>query len=268
MRSYVILIMVLLMCVNLYADIDESTDLSPKRGKELLFVQIESGYSWMQKADISGATFENSWDLANEGYNAPLSNSAFLGFAIGVKPLSFLDMNFSYGLYEIIHYEKYQTGTDAAPGFTGNCRIRYFDLNHKNVMANLYLHPGKGSWSIESSCVTIFPYIGGGVGVGLNYVNNFHTIAYSEGVGSTTTIDERVFSSHFAWQAGAGLTFSACDNRIAFDLGYRYYCGGKFRTGTKHIINTSTYEGTFGTGPGWKGKIIANQFVIAFRFSF
>jgi hypothetical protein len=264
MRKIITVLFTIFVCSSVFA-VNEDTE---KIERDLMFFQVQSGYAWLGKADISGATEANNWDSSNEGYNAQLSDASFLDFAIGFYPFSFLDVGVSYGFYETMHYEKYQTGTSETEGFTGSHRIRYLDVDHKNVMVNLTFHPPKNMFSIDTSLVSVFPFIGGGFGIGINRVNNFHTVGYSNEVGSTTTIGSRYNNNSFAWQANAGLTFAACNHKLAFDLGYRYLDGGTFKSASKFMLNTSTYEGAYFSTHGWSGKIKAHEAVVAFRYSF
>jgi hypothetical protein len=264
-------IVVVLLAIVCSCNLLSATSIDYKKEyKELMFLHIRSGYAWLGHADISNATVANQWDLANEGYNASLSNAGFWDFAIGFYPLSFLDVDVSYGTYETMHYEKYQTGTSSTTAFTGGNRMRYFDVDHKNIMLNATLHPRKGEFSIDTSCVSISPFVGGGFGLGINRINNFHTVAYSTDgkTGSTTSIGFRNTNKSCAWQLNAGLTFSACNHKVAFDLGYRYHNGGTFKTGDKFMANVNDFKGAFCPATGWKGKIRAHEAVVAFRFNF
>jgi len=237
-----------------------------------MFAQVQSGYSWMQKTNIACATVANGWDFANEGYNAKFNNVAFWDFLIGVRPASFIDLAISYGIYQTMHYEKYQTGESATVGFTGNRRQRFFDLDHKNILFNIIVHPTNKNLSLNLSNLKIFPFIGTGIGAGFNQVGNFYTVAYSTddeiGVGSVTTLGQRCNSSSFAWQANIGLTFSSIRNNVSFDIGYRYYNGGKFRSANNFMINTLDYAGKHFATPGWQGIMSTNQLIFAFRFDF
>jgi opacity protein-like surface antigen len=250
--------------------------------RKKVFVHIQSGHAWMRKANIACATVANGWDLAKEGYNAKLSNTAFWDFALGIRPWSFLDAGVSYGVYQTMHYEKYQTGEDVKTiGFTSDRRMRFFDLDHKNVMFNVALHPAEDKLTLNVDTVRIFPFVGGGIGVGLHQLNKFYTVGYAGikseeegaldtfGVGSTTTIGQRRNSNSFAWQVNAGLTCASADNSVAFDLGYRYYDGGKFKTATQFMANTPDYQGSFvKPKSGWRGHVRSHQIVITFRYSF
>lgn len=267
-----ILFSTLISCFGVFAAHGAQENVTKK---DLMYTQMGSGYAWMRTANIACATVENDWDAAIEGYNAKLNNVAFLDFALGFRPATCFDLDISYGIYQTMHYQKYQTGTSTTAAFTGTKRMRFFDLDHKNILINGILHPSGDIFCITLSRVTIFPYVGAGIGAGFYQLGKFYTIAYSElndsfGVGSTTSIGQLCCGTSFAWQGTLGLTIKSTKQPIAFDIGYRYYSGGNF-FGPKQCImaNTTDYQGGYWTpGASWKGRIRSNQLVFAFRFDF
>jgi hypothetical protein len=173
----------------------------------------------------------------------------------------------AYTYFQGFHYQKFQSGTSDTAGFTGKRRNRYFDLDHQNVMFNLSLYPEKHLY-FSLAKLEISPYLGLGIGAGFFRVINFHTVAYSEGVGSTTSIGTKTNNTAFAWQGFAGMRFHPQLSCMHIDLGYRYYDGGRFQGPDFVYCNTPDLEGSPSPGTPWKGKLRTNQFTIAFNFWF
>lgn len=247
----------------------ESTEtISSEASMSKMFAQIKTGYAWSRHITIHDATVANDWDDSVEGYNASLTNTAFTEFAVGGYPCSFMDLSLSYAYYGTIHYQKYQTGISNTTGFTGDRRIRFFDFDHQNLLVNMMLHLPKDTYALTGNSLSIFPYIAAGIGAGFNQVNNFHTVAYNNGVGSTTSVGNITNGVSFAWQVGGGITFSTFKDRIAIDLGYNYYSSGRFKTSNSVMVNTDAFQGQLDASVPWKGTYSANEIILAFRVNF
>lgn len=247
----------------------ESTQASDSEASmSKMFAQIKTGYAWSCDSTIHDATVANGWDDSVEGYNSSLTDTAFTEFAVGGYPLSFMDVALSYAYYGTVHYQKYQTGVSNTIGFTGDRRMRFFDFDHQNLLVNMILHLPKDRYSLVGNKLSIFPYIGAGIGAGFNQVNNFHTVAYHNGVGSTTSVGNIMTGVSFAWQVGAGITCSTFKERIAIDLGYQYYSSGRFKTSNSLMLNTDAFQGQLDASVPWKGTYTANEIILAFRFNF
>ncbi len=242
-----------------YADAPVQT----QKAKNPYYAFVGSGYAWSLKAGIHNPD-PGYWDAAQEGYNSDLGDSPFFTIGLGKQLWRILHLDLSYTYYQTFHYQKQQTGTSSTPGFTGARRTRYFDLDNQNVLFSASLYP----WQIKTGCGAFTPYAGGGVGVGINRVSNFHTVAYdsSADVGSTTSIGGPVTKGVFAWRVLAGIRFAPKIEHFSFDLGYRYYNGGKF-TGPSKIQNY-TGGGATTYGKPWKGYIKSNEIYFTVNFDY
>lgn len=227
---------------------------------------IGTGYAWSLKAGIENPD-PSFWDEAIQGYNNSLGGSPFLTFGFGRKFLSYLRTDFSYTYFQTFHYVKFQTGISSTPGFTGDNRTRFFDLDNQNILFNLSFYPEKHFyftfWSLDIS-----PFIGGGIGVGFNRVTNFHTVGASHSVGSTTSIGHAASQSSFAWQGLGGLRFHPINSSTSFDIGYHYYDGGTFKGPTNIYVNDAVSLGEPSFGTAWKGKLRTHQISGTFNLSF
>lgn len=227
---------------------------------------IQTGYAYSFDAGISNPD-PLFWDAAAQGYNANLGGSPFLGVGFGRSILYYLRVEAAYTYFQGFHYQKFQSGSSGTAGFTGSKRNRYFDLDHQNVMFNFSLYPEKHCY-FSLARLDVSPYIGLGLGAGFSRVMNFHTVAYSEGVGSTTSIGTKTNRTALAWQGFAGIRLHPSRSCMNFDLGYRYYDGGRFQGPNFVYANTKDLQGNPTSGKAWRGKLRTNQFTIALNFWF
>jgi hypothetical protein len=239
-----------------------------KKGR--LFTQLQSGYAWMRPTNIRGTTIKNGWEHANDGYEEPLNNHAFWDIGIGVNAISFLDIIVSYGMHETMYYEKYQVGLQ------DKRRMRFFELDHRNVIFSLSIHPPKDSAVVHTAYVDVVPFVGGGIGAGFHSLTNFYTVEYRQamvgehpfGMGSATMLGDRQRKSSFAWQFNAGLTFASLYRHVSCDIGYRYYNGGTFKTSAQFMSNNELDKGAYRSAAPWCGLVRSHQVEFTFRINF
>jgi opacity protein-like surface antigen len=106
------------------------------------------------------------------------------------------------------------------------CGARCYDLYHGEHSAAVFLanaYFDLGTW------YGITPYIGGGVGAGVNWLQNFYDIS-AQPAGGFGFAQNRM-PTNFAWQIGAGLAYNVSPN-LKLEVGYRYLDLGKMSTGT------------------------------------
>lgn len=232
---------------------------------------VEVGYAWGTHSGVDNPD-PSFWDASDQGYDALFSNSPYLTVGYGRSFCDLFLFDVGYSIYQPFHFQKYQVTTSTTtPGFTGTSRTRFFDLDHQNVLFNFELFsPSMCSWA---SCWGNFtPYVGVGIGVGINRVSNFHTVGFRSivagtGIGSTTTIGRPVTTTNFAWQATAGLRFNPHGSALSFDVGYHYYSGGWFKGPTQLVSNSDSVLGGFNNGAAWEGRLRTNQLYIALNFA-
>lgn len=101
------------------------------------------------------------------------------------------------------------------------------------------------------------PYIGAGVGAGFLSMKSSNTVDGGVYNGSLSTN----YGDHtrFAWNVGAGVSFTV-NERLAFDLGYRYADYGQAKSGTVVAANGYALRG--------KSDITMHQFILGARISF
>jgi opacity protein-like surface antigen len=240
-------------------------EVSTKTDKERSWYGIiGTGYAWSQEAGIHNPN-TSQWDDSSNGYDSTLGSSQFFTFGFG-KQLStyfFLDMTYSY--FQTFHYMKAQIGSDSgASDFGFTRRIRFFDLDNQNILFNLSIYQKKYfSWHALS--MTFSPFIGGGIGVGLNRVSNFYTVTAT---GTTTSIGRRYNKNSFAWQVMGGLRLRPVNSSISIDLGYHYYVGGGFKCPSKIYVENSSFLGAPVNATSWEGTLKTHQLSGTFNIPF
>ncbi|MCC5831874.1 MAG: porin family protein [Chlamydiales bacterium] len=233
---------------------------------------VGAGYAWSMKTGIDNPD-PSYWDFSNEGYNADLKESPFFYIGFG-RQVCGLDFDLTYSYYETFHYQKFQTGVSPTPGFTGEARTRFFDLNHQNLLFSIGYTPTWECLCWEFCDIRVRPHFGAGIGLGISHIDNFRTVSYVTlgeeeelGFGSTTSIGNRVRNTSFAWRVLASLRFSLpC--ALTLDVGYRYYDGGCFEGPSRIAINAAEFEGRLDSGKPWKGRLKTNELFLNLIFSF
>ena len=146
----------------------------------------------------------------------------------------------------------YRTGYSAHNSTVvfGNTLSGHADLNSFDALANVYYDIGKyGAFT---------PYVGGGIGFASNNVDTAQ-VTY---IGNSASINSASETS-FAWQLGFGTAVELTDT-LALDVGYRYFDGGEFQTGT-----TVTALGGSATLPhGVQGELHAHEIQAGLRWRF
>ncbi len=221
---------------------------------------VASGYAWSMDADIRGVDY-NFWSGSMEGYDADLGNEPFISLGFGYRLFHVLDIDFAYTLYDTFRYQKNQQDPFE------NRRSRYFDLDHQSALFNFTYFP----YTIGSICkkLEFTPFIGMGIGVGINQVSNFHTVYYDPtvGMGITTSIGPDHTRNSFAWQGTGGLRIHPVCSKLSLDLAYRYYNGGTFETPSQVTDYQGLNKGYTEKGKPWRGTLQTNELYFAINFA-
>lgn len=221
---------------------------------------IGAGYAWSMNTGIENPD-TSFWDPAIEGYNANLGNSPFITIGVGKTFCNMFCFDVGYSYYQTFHYQKFQTGTADTMGFTGSSRTRFFDLDHMNVLANFSYY--STCFAYDFCFARFTPFVGAGIGLGINRVSNFHTVGLTNNVGSTTSIGRATTKTSFAWQATGGIEIRPTCSALSIDIGYHYYDGGRFEGPSLILSNTL---GTAQNGSPWKGRLKANEVFLTLNF--
>ncbi len=227
---------------------------------------VGTGYAWTMDPGIDNPN-PADWDPSLQGYDNSFGGSPFLMIGLGREYFDLLHIDLSYTYYQTFHYQKYQTGVASTPGFTGSERMRFFDLDHQNILFDVSVYP----WSLQVLNVKVTPFAGAAIGVGFNQVTNFHTVGYdsSAGVGSTTSIGTTGVRAVFAWQVSAGVRIKPDLQHLSFDFGYHYYNGGSFTGPSNVMVNASPFNGGISSGNApWTGTLKANEFYFTLNLAY
>lgn len=229
------------------------------------FASIGTGYSWTLQPGIDNPN-PSEWDFSAQGYDSPIGDRGFYTFAAGRHVQEYLDVSLSYLVHENFNYQKFQTGDSATPDFTGTARNRFFTLNNRSLLVNVFLHPAH-YWA-NFTHFTLTPYVGAGIGYAYNKVNNFYTVATTtvDGtlIGSTDSVGTPIGKNSFACQGTAAINIlSPQQSHFSLNTGYRYYYGGKFNGSSSIYTNANGFV----AATPWSGSVQANQFFVEFQYN-
>lgn len=231
------------------------------------FLEFGSGISWSNNANITADPIR--WNPSPDGYNSRLGTVPLYTAGIGyiINPLISADVNYTFrGIYK---YKKHQVSTESNVQNPLGNRTRYFNLNSNALMFNVTLY-GQGlsdrlTYEMDSFGV-IQPIIGGGVGVSYNTMSNFHMVLDSNS--AVTSVMQDYTKSSFSWQLNAGLEWKK--DRFSFDLGYRYFNAGSFKSNNALITRTNDAGTpiTTNTIPAWSSTLSANEIYFTAKVAF
>lgn len=235
------------------------------------FLNMGTGYSFSREANIQVPQLGTFWDTAVQGYNANLGNAALYSAGAGYQFSNLIAVDVEATHRQQFNYHKFQTPTSGtSDGVSLGTKTRYFDLANTSVMANAYFFGSGLNWFIPVSCTVIMqPFIGGGIGVAYNTLSNFHSVLSTTTSGSNniaSIMNPKTFSA-FAWQAMIGLELVG-SNTWGFDLGYRYFDGGEFKTNnylTDPAVNPPLPPTS---APPWSGTLTSNEVFLNFKYMF
>lgn len=245
---------------------------------------IAAGYGWTTPLGITKNPDVFYWDEAVQGYDANVGDTQFIQLGVDRQfgPDRWLGVAYQVGAevnsMQDMHYRKYQTGTDLATEDSALSRMRSFDISHMSVLAHAQ---AQKEWSAKY--FRFAPMVEIGVGVGINRVYNFHTVAYKQniagidsgiGAGIVTSVGADASSTAgLAWQVGAGVQLRPMYNDdVTVQIGYRYYIGGSIVTPSRIMLNNDD----LGIGQGklaqvskpWEGCLAMHQLVVGLDIAF
>lgn len=219
---------------------------------------VASGYAWSMEANIRSVDY-SFWSSALDGYDSDLGSSPYIMLGFGYRFLNCCEVDFGYTLYGTFHYQKNQTDP------LENKRTRFFDLDHQSALFNFTYFP----YAFDLCKVELSPFIGGGLGVGINQVSDFETVYYNPtlGMGITTSIGSPHTRNSFAWQGTGGLRIHPMRSKLSLDIAYRYYNGGTFETPSLVTDYNGLDRGYTEKGKPWRGTLQTNQLYFSINFA-
>lgn len=156
-----------------------------------------------------------------------IGDAAFAGAGVGYQFNSWFRFDATAEYRTAAQYSAIQSYSDiwSAPGaspcgFSARCHDIYHGQHSAAVfLANAYFD--LGTW------YGITPFVGGGVGVGTNWLQNFYDVSAQPAGGFGYSRDR--MQTNFAWQLSAGLAYNVTPN-LKLEVGYRYLDLGRFNT--------------------------------------
>lgn len=228
------------------------------------YLQIGAGYSFSLKTTLSGID-PPCWDPAVEGYDSDLGSAPSFEVGLGYHITPCLSALISSSFRGGYHYEKFQTPVPGSASFDSlPSKTRYFDLDNTNVMFSLIANGAKVNGIHMDFCngTVLAPFIGAGIGVARNEVYNFHSVLTTSTGGFADVASDMTTKKtySFAAQGMVGASWLVTD-RTSFDLGYRFYYGGQFKS-NDYVVDISA--GAASTP--WKGNLLTNEVFLNLRY--
>lgn len=199
------------------------------------YLKLGTGATFPYKAKIHASPA--LWDPSPQGYNGSLGVEPIIEGGLGYEfcPLISTDLVFSYR--PNFSYKKFQTSTaTSTPGFAGT-KTRRFKLDIATMLFSAYLS-GRDicyiSWDFPCICSSLYPIIGGGVGVSQLKIFDFRSTGLpsvdplSNPFPSFTAENQYTIRYRFTYQVLAGLEFRY-HHSWALSLGYRWFDINRFK---------------------------------------
>lgn len=204
---------------------------------------------------------ESDWDFSLQGYSHDLGRSSVLGAGIGYVIHPALLIEIGADRRNSFSYKKFQT----SPGELGN-KTRYFELKNTTVMANAFLNGSGFSpyLAYRTPSFIIDPFLSGGIGLSVNTITNFHSVAEGETLVFSMIVDNSVNS--FAYQLGAGINVRT-NCGLGIGVGYRYLDAGNFETANYLIDNPGTTLVSGIPTTTWQGDLKTNEVYVLLSYS-
>ncbi len=232
--------------------------------EQAFYVKIGSGASFAQKAHVYAPPAV--WDPALQGYNSGLGTAPIILGGLGWdSPFVAADITAAYR--PNFKYKKFQTpSTGGTPGQLGE-KTRRFDLDISSIMLSTYFN-GRGIRALNwktGGYSSVYPFIGGGIGVSQLTVSNFRSTGLPsivEPLASFGSENQYNKSYSFTYQLMTGLEYRYRDV-CALSVGYRWFSINKFNG--PEYIRTSTGDAFDAKNNTWRINFSANEALIEFK---
>lgn len=234
------------------------------------YLKIGSGASFSGKTTIHAPSA--AWDPAVQGYNGHLGARPIINGGLGYEFCRMVAADILFSYRPDFKYKKFQTvlSGSSTPGQTGN-KTRRFNLDVSSFMGTIYLS-GQGftplCWRLGSVPGTVYPLIGGGIGISQMKIFNFRSTGLP-----TVSADTAPFPSfisdnaytvryRFSYQILAGFEYRYQD-RWALAAGYRWFDVKQFK-GPRYIRDTTGDAIDIGHNE-WRINFSANELFLELK---
>lgn len=235
------------------------------------------GYAWSTNTGITNpdaSTFRQV--VAGDTDDAKLSSTSYAGISLSRFVKDWIAVGFAYEIYNSFSYQNVHVGSVVSDPLTttskevfGDKFTRTFALVHQSALCSLYLNI-PDEYKLTYGIFAIEPVIGGGLGIGINYMTSFQTVGLTATTPYTqvTTVGLASLKNSLAGFASLGVGFKPKSTAATFGIGYRYYVGGKFSSGSQFVFYDATNGGDLVDAAPWVGTIKTNQLNVFLDFEF
>lgn len=230
-----------------------------------IYIALTAGDSDSMQANVTASP--PYWDTTSEGYNNNVGASEVFGASIGYvfNPLFRVEIGADHR-----HSFKYSQRQTAENANVFDERTRYFNLNNTTIMSTVFIN-GSGISDkafAENKTFMIDPFVGVGLGLAFNTVDNLHSV--EDASQGTTATTHKVFSFMvaprttrvLAYQFIAGFDIKT-DQKLAFGVNYRYLDAGRFES--NNYIGDGALSGM--TVSPWKGTLRTNEVYATIKYA-
>ena len=230
-----------------------------------IYIALTAGDSGSMQANVTAAP--PFWDTTSESYNDNLGASEVLGASIGYvfNPLFRVEIGADHR--NSFQYAKNHTAENAT---IFDARTRYFNLSNTTIMSTLFVN-GSGISDkafFKNKMFLIDPFVGVGLGVAFNTVDNLHSAedAIQRRIAPTHDVFSFMVAPHttrvLAYQFIAGFDIKTT-KKLAFGVNYRYLDAGRFAS--NNYIGDGALRGM--TVPPWKGTLRTNEVYATIKYA-
>jgi|JI9StandDraft_1071089.scaffolds.fasta_scaffold01748_7 opacity protein-like surface antigen len=225
------------------------------------YLKVGSGVSVSTSSHVTAPS--PPWNPALQGYNTNLGTTPIASLAVGCEFFHLLDLEVSIANRSTFKYRKFQT-----PATGGTSYTRQFDLSVTPILfsANL-LGRGISCLSWDMPCATLYPVIGGSVGMSDLAITNYRTTGLPP-TGSSTPYpsfsaeNSYTLRKKFTYTLLAGVEYNYKDH-WALSTGYRWFDAGSFK-GPQYQRVSSGAAVDVGSDT-WKMRFKANEWFVEFK---
>jgi len=181
-----------------------------------------------------------------------IGDSAFAGAGVGYQINNWFRVDVTGEYRTAANYRATQSYANI---FGLACGVRCYDIYSAQHSAAVFLANGYvdlGTW------YGITPFVGGGVGVAVNWLNNLYDLSAQPAGGFGIAQDAT--KTNFAWAVMAGLAYNVTPN-FKVELGYRYLDMGKFQT------NVIGCQGAGCAGERQSFQLASHDIRLGFRYA-
>lgn len=232
------------------------------------------GYAWSLSAGVTNPD-TTIFKQHADGDDGTLANTSYAGIALTRYLYDWLSFGFAYEIYNNFAYQNIHVSEAVSPApqnsaeLFGNKFTRSFSVGSQSALFIVFFNLPDRYKPKFLSCL-VEPVFGVGVGPGINYMSGFQTVGLTAEAPfhQISTIGTANVKTSLAWYLNLGIGFKPSNTAATFGLGYRYYVGGQFASGSQFVFYDADNGGDLVTAVPWTGSIRTNQINLFLDFDF